>query len=644
MALKLTLPDGKVIEVEKGVAAREAILKIGERLAKAALAVKVNGKLQDVSAPLLEEGTFAVITERDAEGLEVLRHTAAHVMAQAVKRLFPGTRLTIGPTYKRGLDEGFYYDFDFGKQQVGEKDLPAIEAEMEKVIKEDLPLKRSEKSVAEAIAQAEKEGESYKAELVRDIQEKQGVTSVSFYEQGEFNDLCRGPHLPSTGRVKAFKLVRVAGAYWRGDEKNPMLTRIYGTAFFDKKDLKAHLDRIEEATKRDHRKIGPELGLFSFHPEVCPGHAFWHPKGLILKNLLIAYWYKLHEERGYQFIQTPFIMDRSLWERSGHWENYRDKMYVVEIEERFHAVKPMNCPGCMLYYAEKPKTYRELPLKVGELGYVHRHEQSGELSGLFRVRGFTQDDAHIFMTPEQIATEVAGVISLTETIYKTFGYEFRVELSTRPEKSIGSDEQWQVATDGLRKALELKGLQYRVNEGDGAFYGPKIDFHLADALGRTHQCGTIQLDMSLPERFDLTYIGADDKRHRPVMVHRAIYGSLERFIGILVEHYAGDFPFWLSPVQVMVANITDAQADYARKVQAELKEAGFRVSIDTENQKIGYKIREATLQKIPYILVIGDKEMTEGKVALRHRKEGDKGAMSMTDLKAFLSKLNVPGA
>ena len=496
--------------------------------------------------------------------------------------------------------------------------------------------------IADAIADVEKEGETYKAELIKDIEEKQGAETVTFYEQEEFNDLCRGPHLPATGKVKVFKLTRVAGAYWRGDENNKMLTRIYGTAFFDKKEMKKHLNRIEEAKKRDHKKLGVELGLFSFHPKYSPGHAFWHPKGLILKENLEKWWKKIHEEAGYELIQTPFIMDRILWEKSGHWENYRDKMYVTEIDDRHHSVKPMNCPGCMLYYSEKLHSYHDLPLRIGELGYVHRHEQSGELNGFLRVRGFTQDDAHVFMTPDQIAEEVAGVMTLTDRLYKPFGLKYKVELSTRPEKSIGTDEQWEQAEAGLRKALEIDNMEFILNEGDGAFYGPKIDYHLEDALGRTHQCGTIQLDMSLPERFDLHYIGADDKRHVPVMIHRALYGSLERFIGILIEHFAGDFPFWLTPQQIQVANISDAQADYAKEVTEKLKAAGFRVKLDLRNEKIGYKIREATIQKVPYILIIGEKEKSENKVALRHRKEGDKGAISLDEAIKFFSDMNSP--
>ena len=548
-------------------------------------------------------------------------------MAQAIKRLYPETKLAIGPSIK----DGFYYDVDRETPFTSE-DLEKIEAEMKKIVKEALPLERFTMTREEAIKFMQEKEEPYKVQLIEDLPED---AELSFYRQGEFVDLCAGPHLMNTKTVKAFKLTSLAGAYWRGNEKNKMLTRIYGTAFTKKADLEEYLARIEEAKKRDHRKIGKELGIFMMREE-GPGFPFFLPKGMVLKNTLLDYWREIHNKAGYQEISTPIMLNRQLWETSGHWDHYKENMYTTVIDDQDFAIKPMNCPGGVLVYESEPRSYRDLPLRMGELGLVHRHEKSGQLHGLMRVRCFTQDDAHIFMTPDQIREEIKGVAKLIDEVYSLFGFKYHVELSTRPEDSMGSDEDWEMATDALRAALDDLGLDYAVNEGDGAFYGPKIDFHLEDSLGRTWQCGTIQLDFQLPQRFNLEYIAADGEKHRPIMIHRVVFGSIERFIGILIEHFAGAFPTWLAPVQVRVLPISDKYMEYGQKVLAELKEAGIRAEIDTKAEKIGYKIREARLQKIPYMLVVGAKEEEDGVVSVRSRFKGDEGQKG---LDAFISDI-----
>ena len=557
------------------------------------------------------------------EGRNILRHTASHIMAQAVKRLYPETKLAIGPA----IENGFYYDFD-SEHTFTTEDFPAIEKEMAKIVKENLKLERFELPREEAIAFMQEKEEPYKVELIQDLPED---AVISFYRQGEFTDLCAGPHLLYTSAVKAFKLMSIAGAYWRGSEKNKMLQRIYATAFDKKADMEEYLAKLEEAKKRDHRKLGKELGLYTIMEE-GPGFPFFFPKGMILRNELIEYWRQLHRKAGYQEISTPIILSRDLWYRSGHWDHYKDNMYAVKIDDEDYAIKPMNCPGGMLYYKSSIHSYRELPMRVGELGLVHRHELSGALHGLMRVRCFTQDDAHIFMTQEQIEGEIFGVINMATTLYDTFGLKYHVELSTRPEDSMGSDEDWEIATNALRSALEKKGMQYVVNEGDGAFYGPKIDFHLEDSLGRTWQCGTIQLDMQMPERFDLTYVGADGEKHRPVMIHRVIFGAIERFIAILTEHFGGAFPLWLSPVQVKILTITERADEAAAALAAKLDAAGIRAETDLRNEKIGFKIREAQLEKVPYMLVLGDKEVASQAAAVRRRDKGDMGVMPVEEI------------
>ena len=569
------------------------------------------------------------VEECDDE-LRVIRHTASHILAQAVQRLYPGTKLAIGPA----IDDGFYYDFDKDGGFTPE-DLPSIEAEMKKIVKENLKLETFTLPRDEALELLRSKGEDYKVELVEELPEGE---PISFYRQGEFTDLCAGPHALYTKAVKAFKLTSLAGAYWRGDEKNKMLSRIYGTAFSNKEDLEAHLAMIEEAKKRDHRRLGKELGIFTMMEE-GPGFPFFLPKGMVLKNTLLQYWREVHTRENYLEISTPMILSRKLWETSGHWDHYKDNMYTTVIDGEDYCIKPMNCPGCVLVFGSEARSYRDLPMRIAELGVVHRHEKSGTLHGLMRVRCFTQDDSHIFMTPEQITQEIKGVASLIDEFYSKFGFSYKVELSTRPEDSMGSDEDWEAATDGLRTALDELGLEYTVNEGDGAFYGPKIDFHLKDTLGRTWQCGTIQLDFQLPQRFDLGYIGADNERHRPIMIHRVVFGSIERFIGILIEHYAGRFPVWLSPVQVKVLSVSEKSRDYANSVYARLRSAGIRVEIDNRDEKIGYKIREAQLEKVPYIpymLVIGEKETENGNIAVRSRDGGDLGSM---DTEAFVAKV-----
>lgn len=577
----------------------------------------------------LKNGSVEELDFETEEARHAFRHTAAHILAQAVKRLYPTTKCAIGPA----IADGFYYDFDFDFD-FSEKNLAQVEKEMQKIVHEKLPLRRYTLSRAEALAQMAQQNEPYKVQLIEDLPED---TPLSFYAQGDYTDLCAGPHVSDTGVIKAFKLTGIAGAYWRGNEKNRMLTRIYGTAFPTAEALEQHLLRIEEAKKRDHRRLGKELGIFALMDE-GPGFPFFLPNGLILKNLLIDYWRKLHARNGYLEISTPVILNRTLWETSGHWEHYRENMYTTVIDDADYAIKPMNCPGGMLVYKMKPHSYRELPLRVGELGMIHRNEKSGTLHGLMRVRCCTQDDAHIFMTEEQIPAEIQGVIRLIDEVYSKFGFKYHVELSTRPENSIGSDADWELATNGLRGALDSLRMPYTVNEGDGAFYGPKIDFHLEDSIGRTWQCGTIQLDFQLPQRFEAEYTGADGARHRPIMIHRVVFGSIERFIGILIEHYAGKFPLWLAPVQVKLLPISDRFCAYAGQIEAVLKARGLRCETDTRSEKIGYKIREARLERVPYMLIVGEKEFESAQVSVRSRDNGDLGSMTVDALLDILQK------
>ena len=562
--------------------------------------------------------------------LRAIRHTASHVLAQAVKRLYPETKLAIGPA----IDDGFYYDFD-REGGFTPEDLEKLEAEMKKIIKENIPLKPFVLPRDEAIKLMQEKGEPYKVELIEDLPEDE---TISFYQQGDFTDLCAGPHIMYTKGVKAFKLTSIAGAYWRGSEKNKMLTRIYGTAFSNKEDLENYLTMLEEAKKRDHRKLGKELGLFMFTEE-GPGFPFFLPKGMTLKNTLIDYWREIHLRENYQEVSTPVILSRKLWETSGHWDHYKDNMYTTVIDEEDYAIKPMNCPGGMLVYKSQPRSYRDLPLRVGELGLVHRHEKSGQLHGLMRVRCFTQDDAHIFMTQEQITEEIKNVTRLINEVYTLFGFEYFVELSTRPEDSMGSDEDWELATNGLRNALEEMGLDYIVNEGDGAFYGPKIDFHLRDSIGRTWQCGTIQLDFQLPQRFEAEYVAEDGTKKRPIMIHRVCFGSIERFIGILIEHFAGKFPVWLAPVQVKVIPVSEKSMEYATGVYEKLRAAGIRTELDHKDEKVGYKIRQAQLEKVPFMLVLGEKEAAEGAITVRSRDKGDLGSAQLDEFIADVKKM-----
>ncbi len=620
--LKITLADGKVREYPEGVTFFEVIQDLGGRLAKEGLAVRFNGRLMDISSPVPGDGQLEVLTFEDEDGREIYRHTSAHIMAQAVKRLFPKTRLAIGPA----IDKGFYYDFD-PEQAFTPEDLERIEHEMQAIISADYPIVRKELSRAEALELFSSLGEEYKLELIEDLPDD---ATISVYQQGEFIDLCAGPHLASTGKVRAFKLMSLAGAYWRGDERNKMLQRIYGTSFPKKSMLEDYLYKLEEAKKRDHRRLGRELGLFVVLDE-GPGFPFFLPKGMIIRNELEEFWRKEHVKAGYKEIKTPIILNRALWERSGHWDHYRENMYFTVIDGEDYAIKPMNCPGGILVYKQSLHSYREFPIRMGELGLVHRHEKSGVLHGLMRVRAFTQDDAHIFMLPSQITQEIKGVIDMVDRFYSLFGFSYHVELSTKPENAMGSDEIWDKATNALRQALEEKGMEYKVNEGDGAFYGPKIDFHLRDSLDRTWQCGTIQLDFLMPEKFDLTYIGEDGEKHRPVMIHRVIYGSLERFIGILTEHFAGAFPTWLAPVQVRIIPITERHHEYALQIESLFREEGLRVESDLRSEKVGYKIREGQLQRIPYLLVVGDKEVEEKTVSVRKRKEGDIGPQPVAE-------------
>ena len=618
--MKITLKDGSVKEYSEAKSVYEIAADISEGLARMATAGEVNGEVIDLRTKIDQDCELTIHTFQSQEGAHAFRHTTSHILAQAVKRLFPDTKLAIGPA----IDDGFYYDFD-REVPFTTEDLETIEKEMKKIVKEDLKIEQFTLPWEEAIALMKEKEEPYKVELIEDLPED---AVISFYKQGEFTDLCAGPHLLSTKSVKAFKLTSLAGAYWRGSEKNKMLTRIYGTSFTKKADLDEYLAKIEEAKKRDHRKLGKELGLFTILEE-GPGFPIFLPKGMILKNTLIDYWREVHTRAGYVEISTPIMLNKQLWETSGHWAHYKENMYTTVIDEEDFAIKPMNCPGGILVYKTEPHSYRDLPLRMGELGTVHRHEKSGALHGLMRVRSFTQDDAHIFMTREQIKDEIKGVARLIDEVYSLFGFKYHVELSTKPEDSMGSQEDWDIATDALRSALDELQLPYVINEGDGAFYGPKIDFHLEDTLGRTWQCGTIQLDFQLPLRFEMEYIAADGEKHRPIMVHRVVFGSIERFIGILIEHFAGAFPTWLAPEQVKVLPISEKYHEYANEVAAKLKEAKIRCSVDERSEKIGYKIRDARLNKIPYMLVVGAKEQEEGVVSVRSRFLGDEGQRSL---------------
>ena len=623
----ITLKDGSTKEYAQPMSVYEIAKDISEGLARVATAGELDGEVVDLRTVVDKDSHLNILTFDDEKGAGAFRHTTSHIMAQAIKRLYPNIKLAIGPS----IADGFYYDVD-SETPLTTDDLEKIEKEMKKIVKEDLPITRYTKSRADAIAYFKEKNEPYKVELIEDLPED---AQISFYQQGEFVDLCAGPHLMSTKPVKAFKLTSLAGAYWRGSEKNKMLTRIYGTSFTKKADLEAYITRMEEAKKRDHRKLGKQLGLFMLRDE-GPGFPFFLPNGMILKNTLLDYWREIHRKAGYVEISTPIMLSRHLWETSGHWDHYKENMYTTVIDDTDFAIKPMNCPGGILVYQSEPRSYRDLPLRMGELGLVHRHEKSGQLHGLMRVRCFTQDDAHIFMMPEQIREEIKGVAKLIDEVYQLFGFKYHVELSTRPENSMGSDEDWEMATEALRGALDDLGRDYVVNEGDGAFYGPKIDFHLEDSIGRTWQCGTIQLDFQLPQRFECEYIGADGEKHRPIMIHRVAFGSIERFIGILIEHFAGAFPTWLSPEQVRVLPISDKYLDYAQQVNAKLNDEGVRSSVDSRAEKIGYKIRDARLQKVPYMLIVGAKEEEEKLVSVRSRFAGDEG---QTTLDAFLDNI-----
>ena len=625
--MKITLKDGSSKEYAQSMSVIDIAKDISEGLARVATAGEVDGEVVDLRTVIDKDCELNILTFNDEKGKGAFRHTTSHIMAQAIKRLYPDTKLAIGPS----IEDGFYYDIDRETPLVAE-DLEKIEAEMKKIVKEDLPIKQYTMPRSEAIAYFKEKDEPYKVELIEDLPED---SVISFYSQGEFTDLCAGPHLMSTKPVKAFKLTSLAGAYWRGSEKNKMLQRVYGTSYPKKAELEEYLHMMAEAKQRDHRKLGKELGLFMMREE-GPGFPFFLPKGMELKNQLLDYWREIHKKAGYVEISTPIMLSRHLWETSGHWDHYKDNMYTTVIDDEDFAIKPMNCPGGILVYESEPRSYRDLPLRMGELGLVHRHEKSGQLHGLMRVRCFTQDDAHIFMTPEQVRDEIKGVVKLINEVYSLFGFKYHVELSTRPEDSMGSDEDWDMATEALRGALDDLGLPYVVNEGDGAFYGPKIDFHLEDSIGRTWQCGTIQLDFQLPLRFNLEYTGADGEKHRPIMIHRVIFGSIERFIGILIEHFAGAFPTWLAPVQVKVLPISDKYMDYAQKVLDELNNSGVRAEIDTRAEKIGYKIREAQMKKIPYMLVVGAKEEEDGLVSVRSRFEGDEGQKTLSDFLAAI--------
>ena len=627
--MKITLKDGSVKEVKQGITVLELAKEISEGLARMATCAKVNGKVRDLRYEINEDSEVEICTfENSEDGKKAYWHTTAHIMAQAIKRIYgDDVKLTIGPA----IDKGFYYDFDV-KENISSDDFEKIETEMKKIIKEDLPIERFSLPRDEAIKFMKEKNEEYKVELIEELPEGE---EISFYKQGEFTDLCAGPHLMSTGKVKAVKILSSSGAYWRGDEHNKMLQRFYGISYPKASQLEEYLNMLEEAKKRDHKKLGKELELFMIAPE-GPGFPFFLPKGMVLRNVLEDFWRDIHKKNGYVEIKTPMILNEELWHRSGHWDHYKENMYTTKIDGVDYGIKPMNCPGGMLVYKSKMHSYKDLPIRAGELGLVHRHEKSGELNGLFRVRCFTQDDAHIFCLPGQIEEEISNIIKLVDEVYSIFGFEYTLELSTRPEDSMGSDEQWEMAEGALKKVLKDLNMPYELNEGDGAFYGPKIDFHIKDSLGREWQCGTIQLDFQMPERFDLTYIGEDGEKHRPVMLHRVIFGSIERFIGVLIENYAGAFPTWLAPVQVKLLPIADAHVDYANEVKAKLEDVGIRVELDDRNEKIGYKIREAQLQKIPYMLVLGDKEKEAGTVGVRSRKDGDVGAM---DIDEFIAKV-----
>ena len=626
--MKITLKDNSVKEFDNGLSVIEIAKELGSGLAKAACCGKINGNVVDLRTIVNEDCNLEICTFDSDEGKNVFWHSSSHLLAEAVKRLFPEAKFAIGPAIK----EGFYYDFDV-PTPFTEEDCEKIEAEMKKIVKEKAKIERFELDVPEALELMK--DEPYKIELIKEHAGK--GEKISFYRQGDkFVDLCAGPHLMNFSTIKAFKITSVAGAYWRGDEKNKMLSRLYAISFPNKEALEEHLARIEEAKKRDHRKLGKELGLFMIRDE-GPGFPFFLPKGMVLRNTLLDYWREIHKEAGYAEISTPIILNRQLWETSGHWDHYKENMYTTVIDDEDYAIKPMNCPGGILVYDSEPRSYRDLPMRLGELGLVHRHEKSGQLHGLMRVRCFTQDDAHIFMTEEQVKDEIKGVVHLIDSVYKLFGFKYHVELSTRPDNSMGSDADWEMATNGLKGALDDLGLEYVINEGDGAFYGPKIDFHLEDSIGRTWQCGTIQLDFQLPLRFNLEYTGADGEKHRPIMIHRVAFGSIERFIGILIEHFAGAFPLWLSPVQVKIIPISDKHADYAKEIQKALTDKGFRVESDFRAEKMGYKIREAQLQKIPYMLIVGDNEKENGTVSVRSRNSGDLGSM---ELNAFIEKIN----
>ncbi len=630
--LKITLKDGAVREVAEGTTIQDFVKEVSNSLAKKVLVARVDGKVMDLMTRLDHDAKVEFLTFEDADGRWALRHTASHILAQAVKRLYKDEKvqLAIGPA----IENGFYYDIDM-ERKLNDSDLADIEKEMKKIVKENLPLVRKKVSRDEALKFFQKKGEAYKVQLIEDLPAEEEIT---LYTQGEFTDLCAGPHVASTGKVKALKLQSVAGAYWRGDEHNKMLQRIYGTAFEKQSDLDDYLKMLEEAKKRDHRKLGKLLDIFSLHEE-GPGFPFFHPNGMVIRNELIQYWREVHRRYGYKEIKTPMILNRKLWEQSGHWAHYKDNMYFTKIDGEDYAIKPMNCPGGMLVYKSEPHSYRDLPLRMAELGLVHRHEMSGALHGLFRVRCFTQDDAHIFMTPDQMKDEIKNVVKLFDEIYSTFGLTYQIELSTMPEDHMGDEKDWKFAEDTLQAAITEMGKDFVINAGDGAFYGPKLDFHLADSLGRTWQCGTIQLDFQMPERFDLEYVGEDGEKHRPVMIHRALLGSIERFIGVITEHFAGAFPAWLSPVQVKLLPVTDRAMDYAKNVAAQLDSQGFRVEVDGRNEKIGKKIREATLEKIPFMLVVGDRDMEAGTVSVRTRTGEDLGAMSLADFAAKLHEI-----
>ncbi|MEO2602248.1 threonine--tRNA ligase [Clostridium butyricum] len=623
MLINIKLKDGSIKEIEDNSTVFDLAQSISRNLGKSALVGEVNGCLVDLNYKLKNNDEVNILSYDSEKAVEVIRHSSAHIMAQAVKRLYKNAKLAIGPS----IANGFYYDFDIDTPIIKE-DLEKIEKEMNKIVKENLKFERIDVSKEEALKIMKDNDEIYKVELINDIPEGE---KISLYKQGDYIDLCRGPHIPSTKYAKAFKLISVAGAYWRGNEKNKMLQRVYGIAFSNLKELEIHLHNLEEAKKRDHRKLGKELKLFTFAEE-GPGFPFFLPKGVILKNSLIDFWRKIHYEAGYVEVETPIMLNKKLWETSGHWYHYKENMYTSMIDDEEFALKPMNCPGGMIVYKSDSHSYRDFPMRVGELGRVHRHELSGALHGLMRVRAFTQDDAHIFMLPEQIKSEIKGVVELIDKVYSIFGFKYHVELSTRPEDSMGSDEEWQMAEDSLRGALDELNLQYVINEGDGAFYGPKIDFHLEDSIGRTWQCGTIQLDFQLPQRFELEYVGSDNEKHRPIVIHRVIFGSIERFIGILIEHFAGKFPTWLAPVQVKVLPISDRFNNYCDEVVKQFNENGIRVEIDQRNEKIGYKIREARNERVPYIVIIGEKEEGEGNISLRSRKNGDEGSINVKDL------------